>query len=379
MKHAYENKTVLITGATGFIGSALLKTMSEKLQGIKRIYCLYRSTAPVTIPNQDDRIVWIQGDVTFENWGLSAGVLSEIRRDVEIVFHLAAYTRWDTTIQEQVHANTLSALHGAELASTFEKLELFLSTSSYWAMCHKSAPTIVEERVYQDFEAEAELEEILANGNNARLSEWPNAYSYSKNLMERLLHQRYSHLPIMIARVTSVSGAWTYPELGDCNFNISLPAFIRAIVLGGVKYLPSSTRDAINDMIPIDICVNLLLANAIHPSGRSFQVINCSSARRNIPTLGEVSEMAGDISYYNDEREYGDALASMSEKQAKLNKLIVGSYGFAMSTRYIFDDIQARRPLQWMSEECLSLFPIDVEKIDWPSIIYAMKNKLIAQ
>jgi nucleoside-diphosphate-sugar epimerase len=379
MNNAYENKTVLITGATGFIGSALLKTMSEKLSGIKRIYCLYRSTPPSAVPIQDDRIVWIQGDVTLENWGLSNVVLSAMRREVEIVFNLAAYTRWDTTIQEQVYANTLPALHGAELLARFEKLEMFVLTSSYWAMCNRSAPTLVEERVYQDFEAEAELEDILANGNNARLSEWPNAYSYSKNLMERLLHQRYSHLPILIARITSVSGAWTYPELGDCNFNISLPAFIRSIVVGGVKYLPGSTKVAINDMIPIDICVNLLLANAIHPSDRAFQVINCSSAKRNIPTVGEVSEMAGDITYYNDEREYGDALASLSEKQAKLNRLIVASYGFAMSTRYVFDDVQARRPLQWMSAECLSRFPIDVEKIDWPSIIYAMKHKLTAQ
>ncbi|WP_462380028.1 SDR family oxidoreductase [Pseudomonas sp. Marseille-QA0892] len=378
MDKAYENKVVLITGATGFIGTALLKTMAEHLKGIKRIYCLYRATAPGTVSIADDRLVWVKGDVAENDWGLSAEVLAVLKQEVEVVFNLAAYTRWDTPIQDQVKANTLSALHGADLVATFERLERYVVTSSYWAMCSRSAPEIIEERIYQDFEAEAELEEILVRGNSARLSEWPNAYSYSKNLMERLLHQRYPNLPIMVARVTSVAGAWNYPERGHCNFNISLPAFIRSIVLGGVKFLPVSTKAAINDMVPIDICVNLLLANAIHPANSTFQVINCSSAKRNSPTLGAVAEMAGDITYFGDAREFEGGLASLNEKQAKLNKLIVGSYGFAMSTRFVFDDAQARRPLQWMSAECLSRFPIDVDTIDWPSIIHAMKRKLTA-
>ncbi|MFC6479102.1 SDR family oxidoreductase [Pseudomonas asuensis] len=108
-------------------------------------------------------------------------------------------------------------------------------TSSYWAQCNRSAAEHIEERIYQDLTAESELDEILTQQGNARLSEWPNAYAYSKNLMERLLHQRYPNLPIMVARITSVTGAWTYPRIGYCDFAISLPAFIRAIALGGVN------------------------------------------------------------------------------------------------------------------------------------------------
>lgn len=105
--------------------------------------------------------------------------------------------------------------------------------------------------------------------------------------MERLLHHRYHHLPIMVARITSVTGAWVY-----CNFSISLPALIRAIALGGIRYFSVSMKAAVNDMIPVDICINMLLANAVAPSNTTFQVIHCSSATRNIPTLGEVTEVA---------------------------------------------------------------------------------------
>jgi nucleoside-diphosphate-sugar epimerase len=376
MDKAYEGKVVLITGTTGFIGSVLLKTMSEKLKGINRIYCLYHSTPPSQAYAHDTRVVWIKGDVTQEHWGISADRLQDIRENVNIIFHLAAYTRWDTGIQDQVFANTLSALHGANLAATFKKLDLFLVTSSYWAQCNRSASEHIEERIYQDFAAETELDEIIRTGSSARLDEWPNAYAYSKNLMERLLHQRYSTLPIMIARITSVTGAWAYPERGYCNFSISLPAFIRSIVLGGVQYFPASMRTAINDMIPVDICANLLLANAVEPTNTPFQVIHCSSATRNIPTLGEVAEMAGSISYYASQPERDAALSRLNEKQAKLNKIIVEAYGFAMANRFVFDDVQARRPLQWMSPASLSRFPIDVDALEWQSIIAAMKKEL---
>ena len=51
-------------------------------------------------------------------------------------------------------------------------------------------------------------------------------------------------------------------------------------------------------------------------------------------------------------------LSNLTEKQAQLNKVIIGAYGFAMESSYIFDDAQARRPLQWMAPESLSRFPI---------------------
>lgn len=378
MDKAYEGKCVLITGATGFIGALLVKTISEKLKGVKRIYCLYHSRAPGEATAYDERVVWIKGDVTQANWGIPEKPLQSLREQVNIIFHLAAYTRWDVSLQDQVQANTLAALKGAELASTFENLELFLVTSSYWAQCNRVGAAAIEEQVYQDHSAQAELDQIMQTGSHPRLSEWPNAYAYAKNLMERLLQQQYPELPMMIARITSVTGAWEYPYKGYCDFSISLPAFIRAVVVGGVKYFPLSMKVAINDMIPVDICVNMLLANAVEPSNGRFEVINCSSATRNIPTLGDVTEMAGRVSYYADREAFEQGLQSLDERQAKLNKVIVNAYGFAMSTRFVFDDTRARRPLTWMSPQAQAHFPIDMDAVDWKAIITTMKNSLLA-
>jgi fatty acyl-CoA reductase len=378
MDKAYEGKCVLITGATGFIGALLVKTISEKLKGVKRIYCLYHSRAPGEASAYDERVVWIKGDVTQANWGVAPEPLQSLREEVNIIFHLAAYTRWDVSLQGQVQANTLAALKGAELATTFKHLELFLVTSSYWAQCNRVGAAVIEEQVYQDHNAQAELDQIMQTGSHPRLSEWPNEYAYAKNLMERLLQQQYPKLPIMVARVTSVTGAWEYPYKGCCDFSISLPALIRAVVVGGVKYFPLSMKVAINDMIPVDICVNMLLANAVEPTNSTFEVINCSSATRNIVTMGDVMEMAGAVSYYADREALEQGLQSLNERQAKLNRVIVNAYGFAMSTRFIFDDTRARRPLAWMSPQAQAHFPIDMDAVDWKAIISTMKNTLLA-
>ncbi|MBF7142218.1 MULTISPECIES: SDR family oxidoreductase [Pseudomonas] len=378
MDQAYNGKCVFITGATGFIGALLVKTISEKLKGVERIYCLYHSRTPGEASAYDKRVVWVKGDVTQANWGIAEGLLQSLREQVNIIFHLAAYTRWDTGLQDQVRANTLAALHGAELANTFEQLELFLVTSSYWAQCNRVGDGAIKEQVYQDHTAQAELDHIMETGSHPRLNEWPNAYAYAKNLMERLLHQQYPKLPIMVARITSVTGAWAYPYKGYCDFSISLPAFIRAVVVGGVKYFPLSMKAAVNDMIPVDICVNMLLANAVEPTNSTFEVINCSSATRNIPTLGEVTEMVGRVAYYANRDVFEQGLKSLDERQAKLNKVIVNAYGFAMSTCFTFDDTQARRPLAWMNPEAQARFPIDMDAVNWRSIITTMKNTLLA-
>ena len=97
---------------------------------------------------------------------------------------------------------------------------------------------------------------------------------------------------------------------------------------------------------------------------------------RNIPTLGQVAEMAGHISYFENQYEFNEALAHLNEKQAKLNRVIVEAYGFAMENRFIFNDSQVRRPLQWMSQDALAKFPIDVEELEWTAIIAAMKKEL---
>lgn len=370
MQAFYSGKQVLITGATGFIGSVLLRSILDKLPDIGRIYCLYRTQPGDSHP----KVVWIKADVTQPAWGLDSDTVQRLARDVHVIFHLAAYTRWDVELSEQVAANTLPVLEGAALASRFSNLHAYVVTSSYWAALHLRNPQIAE-TVFQDYTAEHELTSILA-GDTARLREWPNAYSYAKNLAERLLHQRYSGLPILLARVTSACGAWDFPARGFCRFDNALPALLKAIVRG-VRVFPESARTAVNDSIPVDFCANLLLANAAGHPPNGFSVIHCASAARNMPPLGDILSRAGEITYVQNRDELDAELARFRDKRlAALNRTLLGAYRFAFDDATVFLDHHARRPLTWMDDETRVRFPINVETIEWPALIDAMLMRL---
>lgn len=369
----YRGKTVLITGCTGFIGSILLTIILAKLPEVRRVYCLYRTQPGIKHP----RVQWIKGDICNRQWGLEAGAYARICSEVEVIFHLAAHTGWDIGLNEQVASNTLPVLYGAELASDCRKLESFVVTSSYWAAFHLAHAGEIGETIFQDYRAEAELAEILQRQSFARLAEWPNPYSYSKNLAERLLHQRYPHLPVILARVTSASATWAFPHRGLCQFKNALPAFLRAIVKGRAHYFPIEMKTAINDAIPADICANILLTNAADRAGEPFSVIHCGSANRNLPTLGAIAEMAGPIRYMDSAEDINQLLSGLpNQRIASFNKLLLETYGAGLDRRVVFLDHHARRPLERMSLHELEQFPIDVGCVDWHQLVAAMVGTL---
>lgn len=92
---AYRDKTVFLTGYTGFVGDLLFKSM-QRLP-VKRIFVLSRK--PVVI--DDSRAINLLGDITLPNFGLSEENLKAIG-ETEFFIHLAAYTRWDTDLRHQV-------------------------------------------------------------------------------------------------------------------------------------------------------------------------------------------------------------------------------------------------------------------------------------
>lgn len=372
----FREKTVLITGATGFVGSVLLQTLLAKLPEVQTIYCLQRAK-PGCDGTDDPRVVWIQGDVMLPDWGLSGATLARIEQEVQVIFHLAAYTRWDLGIEDQVRANTIPVLYGAQLASRCARLESLVVTSSYWAACHLSDAAPIPEQVFADAGTEDELMAILGGGDG-RLAAWPNAYAYAKNLAERLLQQQFPELPIVIARVTSVCGAWSFPERGHCRFDNAMPALLRAIAQGGVRIFPAAMRSAINDCIPVDLCANLLLASAVERANTRLSLVHCASAHRNPMHLADVAELGGSIQYVEDAELEAAlcALANENPRAAALNRTVLAAYGFAMGTRYVFVDDEARRPLAWMSDEERALFPIDVDALDWPLLFRSMLARL---
>jgi nucleoside-diphosphate-sugar epimerase len=81
MSDSFTGKTVLVTGATGFIGRHLVKALCSHNA---KVLALARNAAKVAGLSTNDQVVGIVRDLT------QAGSLAEVLRNVDVVFHLAS-------------------------------------------------------------------------------------------------------------------------------------------------------------------------------------------------------------------------------------------------------------------------------------------------
>lgn len=380
----FKGKNVLITGASGFLGNVLQQTFREKIPDVSSVVCLYHSKPP-TADSNTGKVEWIQSDLSRPDLGMNSDTLTRLRKNTNVVFHLAAYTRWDKGIKDQVLLNTVQGMDFVKWTSTFDRLDCLFMASSYWASLINrqrvgETPAYYRETVRQDFLARQEMKEILEQGGQARVHEWPNAYSYSKNLLERRLVEEYSHLPLVLGRITSVCGAWEFPKRGFSFFDNALPSLLRAVATEGCVHFPESVKTALNDCIPVDLCVNLMLANMVERAKKTqttMKTIYLSSAHRNPYPIGKMLQRAGDLQYHPTSEAAMKHLASLPvSRSIKVNQMVLKHYAIGFEEKHVFLDDAARTPLEWMTKEDMALFPCRVEEADWSKILEGMVNEL---
>ncbi len=105
MKIKNKKNTIFLTGATGLVGSYLLKIL---LQHGHKVYCLARSKADKnarqrvvnilnfwdkkTVRNQGQKLIVVKGDIAQKNLGLSRKDSDKLKQETEEIFHSAAVT-----------------------------------------------------------------------------------------------------------------------------------------------------------------------------------------------------------------------------------------------------------------------------------------------
>ena len=115
----YSQKSIFITGATGFLGKVLLEKLLRSCYDLKRIYVLVRhkkgSTPAQRLnelvgcklfenvkqchPEFKSKLEAIEGDLVEPNMGISPDDEKRIVENVSIVFHSAATIRFDEPLK----------------------------------------------------------------------------------------------------------------------------------------------------------------------------------------------------------------------------------------------------------------------------------------
>lgn len=122
IKESWQNKNVLLTGATGFVGPYLARELLDRKARIK----VLTMDKARNLANLEDKITLVRGNIT------DPGSLHDIMKDIDIVFHLAAVSNVNYAIahpRETFEINATGTLNLLEEARK-NKIEKFVYISS---------------------------------------------------------------------------------------------------------------------------------------------------------------------------------------------------------------------------------------------------------
>ncbi|XP_015602378.1 putative fatty acyl-CoA reductase CG5065 [Cephus cinctus] len=431
VKDFYRDRSIFITGGTGFMGKVLVEKLLRSCPGIKNIYLLIRPKRGQDVqqrlqellngplfeklrrdcPLELTKIIPVAGDVTESELGISEIDQETLIRYVSVVFHSAATVKFDEALKLSVTINMLGTKRLVELCHRMHNLEALIHVSTAYCNCDRKD---VGEEIYpapQDPEQVIActkwMDDALVDELTPRLiAGRPNTYTFTKALAERMLLRESGSLPVAIVRPSIVLSSFREPVAGWVD-NWNGPTGIIAAAGKGFFRTMLCHEQKVADLVPVDIVINLMICaawrTATHRS-ESITVYNCCTGQQNPITWKQFVDLSFKYSRLhpaNDAVWYPggccrsstilnqlcitfqhklpahilDLLARirgtrpiMVRVQEKLEKAAQCLEYFS-TQQWNFMDDNVRRLGEELSPEDRQTFMFDVKQIDWPSYL----------
>ncbi|XP_037902550.1 putative fatty acyl-CoA reductase CG5065 isoform X1 [Hermetia illucens] len=305
----YKDKTVFITGASGFMGKVLIEKLLYSCSELKEVIILMRpkkGKVPETRleemfrlpifqrikeekPHVLKKLTIVQGDVTFDSLGLSGETLNRIVEETAIVFHMAATLRLEGSLKDAIQMNTTGTKRVLDIAKKMKKLVALIHLSTAFCNCDQE---VMYEKVYdfphrpEDLIRCAEWMDVktLETISPEILKPHPNTYTYSKRLAEILVRDHYPQLPVVITRPSIVSPA-AYEPLPGWVDNLNGPTGLMIGAAKGVIRSMLCDGQYKSEVIPVDYAINGLIVIAFetataNPKPEQIPVYNITCAEK---------------------------------------------------------------------------------------------------
>ncbi|XP_049768063.1 putative fatty acyl-CoA reductase CG5065 [Schistocerca cancellata] len=225
----YDGASILLTGATGFIGTLILEKLLRSCPGVSTVYVLIRdkkgvplqerlrshleklifSSARQACPDYLRKVVPIAGDCTQPGLGISPADATLLTSKVSVVFHVAAAVRFDADLRTATLTNVASTCEVIALVKRMINLKAFV----YMSTAYSNAPRDeIDEEFYPPALNAEELlkllnimgDEQLAQLLPLILGDWPNTYTFTKAVAEDVIRTHAAGLPASVIRPSIV-------------------------------------------------------------------------------------------------------------------------------------------------------------------------------
>ncbi|XP_030766783.1 putative fatty acyl-CoA reductase CG5065 [Sitophilus oryzae] len=311
----YKDKTLFITGGTGFMGKVLIEKLLRCFTDVKKIFMMVRTkkgkhpndrikeifSGPLfdTVRKEKGdevlkKIVPIVGDVSLPNLGLCPEDRERITKEVDIIYHCAATIRFDEALKKAVLLNVRGTKLMLDLAKECKALKCFVHVST--AYCHLNEK-ILYEKVYppptnpHDMIRTVEWmsEEVIDMITPKLLGDIPNTYAFTKALGEALVVEQKDKLPVIILRPSVVIPIWKEPLPGWTD-NINGPTGLLIGAGKGVIRTMYCQTDSYADYMPVDIFVNATVLSVYDYVGNKSDrwIYNLTSSSEHKITMEEI-------------------------------------------------------------------------------------------
>ncbi|KAI9251252.1 male sterility protein-domain-containing protein [Sporodiniella umbellata] len=310
----YRHKSILLTGATGFIGKSVLWKLIHSLgHSLGRVYILIRSGSnkrskigrpAERLKNEifnnkafvllrqrmgpalfdsivKHKIIPVAGDIISPDLSMADADREQIIEHVHLVIHCAAALNFNERLDLALETNTLGTLRIMDLADECKHMEAFIHASL--AYTDPSLPNgHIQERVYPMRVGDPEelLTEIvdLELGDIPKMTQrilnyYPNTYTFTKSLTEHLIMKRVdinrveeaqggkAQWPIAIIRATQVGAALNEPLPGWVDDVTGANGMV--YLMGkGIQVLPPDASYSPADIVPVDMFSRVMISSA---------------------------------------------------------------------------------------------------------------------
>ena len=352
----FHSKTILLLGATGFVGKVLLALVLERFPELKHLVILVRpkknvsgeqrfyseilESAPlqstvdqIGVESVRKKVSIVEGDLSLPMCGIQAEQLARLTGQVDVVINMAGLVEFGPPLIDSLITNVYGIRNLIELVALFDARLVHVSTCY---VAGKKSGRISEDTAIagyypaqkgaddKSFDVDKELEwcenfvnetpdrEAQREGGQKRADHWGwiNTYTYTKSMGEQLI-ARTPGLKYCIVRPAIVETSLEFPFPG---WNEGMTTSAPLVLMGGegVKSWPVR-KDGALEIIPVDLIANgILIATAAVLADKGEKVYHLATAADNPVMLPRLVGFLGtNARFKHKHRKEGNKLANL--------------------------------------------------------------------